>query len=458
MLQISEGQTGSNCEGKSRRTAIKAGFLGCLGLSLPDLLRLQASGAADRNGKSVILMWLDGGPSQLETYDPKPEAPVEYRGPWGALQTNVPGMFVSESMPLHTKHADKMAFIRSLHHNTGDHFAAAHWMLTGRFGSTSVNKDQKFPSVGSYVARVNGANQPGMPPYVGLPAAHSVYIYPGYMGGAYLGSAWNPFPVNNQQRYLSAKYTAPIKPPEVLASIQKSDQERSSSRLSLLGRLDGIRREIDQSGMMDSMDRCQQQAVDLLSSQRAREALDMEKEDPRLRDKYGRGPWGHYTLMARRMVEAGVSFVTVDMPHWDDHSRIRDGHGPKLTVVDQAVAALLDDLELRGMLDDVLLVVMGEFGRTPKLNTGQPGIPIPGRDHWGNAISAMVAGGGLRGGQVIGETNSKAEHPIRRAMKPDALLATIYRVLGIDPSRTFNDHAGRPIPILPDGQPISELF
>lgn len=458
MLQISEGQTGSNCEGKSRRTAIKAGFLGCLGLSLPDLLRLQASGAADRNGKSVILMWLDGGPSQLETYDPKPEAPVEYRGPWGALQTNVPGMFVSESMPLHTKHADKMAFIRSLHHNTGDHFAAAHWMLTGRFGSTSVNKDQKFPSVGSYVARVNGANQAGMPPYVGLPAAHSVYIYPGYMGGAYLGSAWNPFPVNNQQRYLSAKYTAPIKPPEVLASIQKSDQERSSSRLSLLGRLDGIRREIDQSGMMDSMDRCQQQAVDLLSSQRAREALDMEKEDPRLRDKYGRGPWGHYTLLARRMVEAGVSFVTVDMPHWDDHSRIRDGHGPKLTVVDQAVAALLDDLELRGMLDDVLLVVMGEFGRTPKLNTGQPGIPIPGRDHWGNAISAMVAGGGLRGGQVIGETNSKAEHPIRRAMKPDALLATIYRVLGIDPSRTFNDHAGRPIPILPDGQPISELF
>ena len=458
MLHIAEGQSGRNCAGTSRRTAMKAGFLGCLGLSLADLLRLQAEGAAARNGKSVILMWLDGGPSQLETYDPKPEAPAEYRGPWGALQTNVPGMFVSESMPLHTKHADKMAFIRSLHHDTGDHFAAAHWMLTGRAGSTSVNKDQMFPSVGSYVARVKGANQPGMPPYVGLPAAHSVYIYPGYMGGAYLGSAWNPFPVNNQQRYLSATNNAAIQPPEVLASIQKSDEERSSSRLSLLGRLDGIGREIDQSGMMDSMDRCQQQAFDLLSSPQARQALDMEKEDPRLRDKYGRGPWGHYTLMARRMVEAGVSFVTVDMPHWDDHSRIKDGHGPKLTVVDQAVTALLDDLELRGMLDDVLLVVMGEFGRTPKLNTGQPGIPIPGRDHWGNAISAMVAGGGLRGGQVIGETNSKAEHPIRRAMKPDALLATIYRVLGIDPSRAFNDHAGRPIPILDNEKPIAELF
>ncbi|MDA1013560.1 MAG: DUF1501 domain-containing protein [Planctomycetota bacterium] len=458
MLHITEGERSSNCQGTTRRTAIKAGFLGCLGLSLADLLRLQAEGAASRNGKSVILMWLDGGPSQLETYDPKPEAPAEYRGPWGALQTNVPGMFVSESMPLHTKHADKMAFIRSLHHDNGDHFAAAHWMLTGRFGSTSVKKEQMFPSVGSYVARVKGANQPGMPPFVGLPAAHSVYIYPGYQGGAYLGSAYDPFQVNNQQRYMAATYTAAIKPPEVLASIRKSDESRSTTRLSLLDRLDGIRRDIDQSGMMDSMDRCQQQAVDLISSPQARKALDIEHEDPRLRDKYGRGPWGHYTLMARRMVEAGVSFVTVDMPHWDDHSRIKEGHGPKLTVVDRAVTALLDDLEVRGMSDYVLLVVMGEFGRTPRLNKGQPGIPIPGRDHWGNAISAMVAGGGLSGGQVIGETNSKAEHPIRRALKPGALLATIYRVLGIDPSRNFNDHAGRPIPILSDGDPISELF
>jgi hypothetical protein len=458
MLHIAEGRTRANCAGHSRRTALKAGFLGCLGLSLSDLLRLQSQGAATRNGKSVILMWLDGGPSQLESYDPKPEAPSEYRGPWDALQTNVPGMFVSGSMPLHTKHADKMAFIRSLHHDNGDHFAAAHWMLTGRFGSTSVNKAQMFPSVGSYVARVRGANQPGMPPYVGLPSAHSVYIYPGYQGGAYLGTAYNPFQVNNQQRYLAATSNAAIKPPEVLASIQKSDQARSASRLSLLDRLDGIRRDIDQSGMMDSMDRCQQQAVDLLSSPQAREALDMEREDPRLRDKYGRGPWGHYTLMARRMVEAGVSFVTVDMPHWDDHSRIEKGHGPKLAVVDQAVAALLDDLEIRGMLDDVLLVVMGEFGRTPRLNKGQPGIPIPGRDHWGNAISAMVAGGGLRGGQFVGETNSKAEHPIRRALKPGALLATIYRVMGIDPSQAFNDHAGRPVPILTDSEPITELL
>ena len=458
MLQITSDQQALNCQGTSRRSAMKAGFLGCLGLSLADLLKLQAAGAAQRNNKSVILMWLDGGPSQLETYDPKPEAPPEYRGPWGALQTNVPGMFVSASMPLHTKHADKMAFIRSLHHDNGDHFAAAHWMLTGRHGSTSVNKEQMFPSVGSFVARVKGANQPGMPPFVGLPAAHSVYIYPGYQGAAYLGSAYNPFQVNNQQRYLGATYKTVIKPPEVLANIQKSDKQRSATRLGLLESLDVIRRDIDQSGLMDSMDQSQQQAMDFISSPQARQALDISKEDPRLRDKYGRNPWGHYTLMARRMVEAGVSFVTVDMPHWDDHSRIEKGHGPKLAVVDQAVAALLDDLQLRGMLDDTLLVVMGEFGRTPKLNNGQPGIPIPGRDHWGNAISAMLAGGGIQGGQIVGETNSKAEHPIRRALKPDALLATIYRVLGIDTTQTFNDFAGRPIPILHDGEPIMELL
>ena len=287
--------------------------------------------------------------------------------------------------------------------------AAAHWMLTGRHGSTSVNKEQMFPSVGSFVARVKGANQPGMPPYVGLPAAHSVYIYPGYQGAAYLGSAYNPFQVNNQQRYLGATYTTVIKPPEVLANIQKSDKQRSASRLGLLERLDVIRRDIDQSGLMDSMDHSQQQAMDLISSPQARQALDISKEDPRLRDKYGRNPWGHYTLMARRMVEAGVSFVTVDMPHWDDHSRIEKGHGPKLKVVDQAVAALLDDLELRGMLDDVLLVVMGEFGRTPKLNNGQPGIPIPGRDH-GATRSARCS---------PAEVSKAARSSARRTAKPN---------------------------------------
>lgn len=458
MLELQNGKFGFNCQGTSRRTALKAGFLGLMGLTQADLLRMQAEGAAQDRKKSVILLWLDGGPSQLESYDPKPHAPVEYRGPWGAISTNVPGMEVSEILPMHAQHADKMVFIRSLHHDTGDHFAGAHWMLTGRFGSTSADKNQKYPSVGSYISRVRGANNPNLPAYVGLPSAHSVYIYPGYQGAAYLGPSYNPFQVQNQQRYLSAKSTAAIKPPQILANVTAESADRSQNRFDLLSKIDGLRREVDQTGMMDALDRYQQQAVNMIIGGEARVAFDIEKEDPKLRDRYGRGPWGHYTLLARRLVESGVTFVTVDMPHWDDHSRIKDGHGYKLPVVDQAVSALLDDLSLRGMLDDVLVVVMGEFGRTPRLNEGQPGIPIPGRDHWGNAISVMMAGGGLQGGAIVGKTNDKAEHPIERALKPNNVLATIFHVMGIDPTQTFPDHSGRPIPILPDNEPIREIL
>jgi uncharacterized protein (DUF1501 family) len=209
---------------------------------------------------------------------------------------------------------------------------------------------------------------------------------------------------------------------------------------------------------MDTMDRFQQQAMDLVLGSAAREAFDLDKEDPRAADRYGQGPWAQYTLMARRLVEAGVTFVTVDMPHWDDHSNIKDGHGYKLPHVDRAVGALMEDLQARGLLESVLVVVMGEFGRTPRINTGQPGIPIPGRDHWGDAISVLLAGGGLRGGQVIGATNDKAEHPVERPLKPGDLLATIYRYLGIDPTLAFRDHAGRPIPILDEGKAIHEVF
>ena len=191
---------------------------------------------------------------------------------------------------------------------------------------------------------------------------------------------------------------------------------------------------------------------------RAREAFDVEKEDPRIADKYGRGPWGRYTLMARRLVEAGVAFVTVDMPHWDDHSNIKEGHGYKLPHVDRAVSALLDDLGARDLLDRVLVMVMGEFGRTPRINTGQPGIPIPGRDHWGDAISVLMAGGGLKAGQVVGKTTPKAEHPVDRPLKPADVLATVYRVLGIDTTLAFKDHSGRPIPILDEGKPIEEIL
>lgn len=458
MLQIQQGAAGVNCQGMSRRTAVKAGFLGLSGLTLPDLLRMQAQGAATRRDAAVILLWLDGGPSQLETYDPKPEAAVEYRGPYGAIDTNVPGIRISETLPHHARHADKMVFVRSLHHGTGDHFAGAHYMLTGRFGSTSVNLPQMYPSVGSFAARVRGANRPGLPAYVGLPSAQSVYLFPGYQGAAYLGAEFNPFDVDKEQKYLAANSQIKITRPKCLENFDIEQTGRLENRLSLLGSFDRIRRDLDQSGAMDALDRYHQQAVDMIMGGKAREAFDLEKEDPRVAERYGASPWGRYTLMARRLVEAGVTFVTVDMPHWDDHSNIKEGHGYKLGPLDQAVGGLMDDLTERGMVDNVLVVVMGEFGRTPRINTGQPGIPIPGRDHWGNAISAMMAGGGLRTGQVVGATNSKAEHPVETPLKPADLLATVYHVLGIDPTLSFPDHAGRPVPILDEGRAIAQVI
>lgn len=458
MLEIHHGVTGKNCQGMTRRSALKAGFLGLLGLTQADVLRAQERVRPSRR-KSVILMWLDGGPSQLETYDPKPEASTEYRGPYGVIRTNVPGIIISDILPRHAQHMDKMVLLRSMHHNTGDHFAGGHWMLTGRGGASGASNAPRHPSMGSYVSRVLGPNQPGIPAYVGLPSAQSIYLFPGYQGAAYLGAAYNPFDVDREVRYLPANYrTVRIGSPRMMQSLVQSQPGRMQTRMNLLQAFDVARRDLDNSGMMETMDRYQQQAADLILGARARDAFDIDREPARLAERYGNSPWGRYTLMARRLVEAGVTFVTVDMPHWDDHSNIKDGHGYKLPVVDQAVGALLEDLHDRGLLNDTLLIVMGEFGRTPRINTGQPGIPIPGRDHWGDAFSVLLAGGGLRCGQVVGTTNARAEHPVQRPLIPGDLCATVYSWLGIDATQTFRDYSGRPLPILERGQPIEEIL
>jgi uncharacterized protein (DUF1501 family) len=455
MLTLHSGSASRNCQGLTRRAALRAGVLGVAGLGLPDYLRArQEQGSA--SDKSVILIWLDGGPSQLETYDPKPDAPAEYRGPFGVCKTRTPGVQLSALMPETARRIDRVSLIRSLHHDNGDHFAAAHWMTTGRFGSSALNQSQKFPSVGSYVARVRGPINPRLPAYVGLPSAETIYLFPGYMGAAYLGGAYNPFDVDRERKYLGAADTTRVRSPKWLASLG-AVASADAGRVPLLKQLDTARRDIDASGVMSTMDGYQQQALDLVLSSDARVAFDLDREDPKAADRYGQSPWGRYTLMARRLVEAGVTFVTVDMPHWDDHSSIEKAHGAKVPVVDRAVSALIDDLSERGLLERVVVVVMGEFGRTPRINTGQPGIPVPGRDHWGNAISAMVAGGGLTPGVVVGRTNAKAEHPVERPLKPEALLATIYHQLGIDPNLTFKDHTGRPVPICDDPTPIREL-
>ncbi|MBX9579578.1 MAG: DUF1501 domain-containing protein [Gemmataceae bacterium] len=455
MLALRTGTGSRDCPGQTRRAALKAGFLGLTGLGLADHLRAKAQ--APTPDKAVILLWLDGGPSQLETFDPKPDAPAEYRGPFGVAQTRIPGVHLSALMPETAKRLDKVSLVRSLHHDNGDHFAAAHWMTTGRFGSNAANQAQKYPSVGSYVARVKGPNNPTLPAYVGLPSAETIYLFPGYMGSAYLGGAYNPFDVDRDHKYLGADDATRIRSPKWLAGLNPGAGSVVADRAPLLRQLDTVRRDLDRSGVMDTMDRFQQQAADIVLGAAAREAFDIDREDPKAADRYGQSPWGRYTLMARRLVEAGVTFVTVDMPHWDDHAYLVTGHGGKVPVVDRAVSALVDDLADRGLLDRVLVVVMGEFGRTPRINTGLPDHPTPGRDHWGNAISALVAGGGIRPGVVVGRTNGKAEHPVERPLKPAALLATVYHQLGIDANQTFKDHTGRPVPILDDPDPIREL-
>ncbi|MDB5349826.1 MAG: hypothetical protein JWN86_1073 [Planctomycetota bacterium] len=441
-------------DGVTRRSVLRAGVLGLAGLSLPELLRSRAAaGAAAADDMSVILVWLDGGPPQHETYDPKPEAPVEFRGPLKAMSTRVPGIRVSELMPEHARMMDKIALIRSMHHDNGDHFAAAHWMLTGYLGSTSTDLSPQYPSAGSVIAKIKGAKRPGMPAYVGLPNTHSVGLVPGYHGGAYLGVAYNPFSADGDPN--SESYAVPN-----LAIPAGVDPTRLTGRKGLLSAFDTSRRDVDATGLMDGLDKFGREAFEMVSGPAARAAFDLTKESPHLRDRYGRNSWGQSALMARRLVEAGVRFVTLTYSGWDMHSSIERSVRNAVPMVDSAVATLVDDLHVRGRLDSTIIVVMGEFGRTPRINTGGvPGSdPVPGRDHWGDVMSVMIAGGGIRGGQVIGSSNSRGEVPKDRPVRPQDLIASLYRKLGIDPETSFDNRSGRPITIGGSGKPIDELF
>lgn len=454
MLELS-GRSFQSCDGLSRRALLRAGFLGLAGMGLPDLLRAQAArGANVRSARdlSVILVWLDGGPPQHETYDPKPDAPIDFRGPLKAMNTKVPGIQVSELLPEHARMMDKMSIIRSMHHNNGDHFAAAHWMLTGYLGSNAANLAAQYPSAGSVIAKLKGSKKPGMPAYVGLPNTHSVGLAPGYHGGAYLGVAYNPFSADGDPN--SDGYQVPN-----LAMPGGMTGDRFDQRRGLLQAFDNVRRDVDASGLMDGLDRFTQDAYAMVTSPAARDAFDIRKESPRLRDRYGRTTWGQSALMARRLVEAGVRFVTLTYGGWDFHASLEKGMKRVLPDLDRSIGTLVDDLNVRGLLDSTVVIVMGEFGRTPRLNKGGvPGSdPVPGRDHWGEVMSVLVAGGGLGGGKLIGSSNARGETPLDRPVTPADLLVTLYRQLGIDPETAFQNRAGRPISIGSVGRVIEEL-
>lgn len=436
----------------SRRSFVQAGVLGVGGLALTDLLRMRAAGAgpsSDRE-KSVILIWLSGGPGHMETWDPKPLAPAEYRGPLGAIETSVPGVQFSELMPEQAKLMDQLAVVRSVNHGSGDHTKANHWMLTGFEGpafNAPDNQTQRRPAIGSAVAKLHGANRPGMPPYVAVPhlrgGTDNLFHY-----AAYLGGGLNPFIVNSDPNEAGFGVRNLGMSPQLSLS-------RLEDRRKLLARLDRVRSSAE--SRMSDQDAFNQAAFDLLTGQQVREAFDIGAEPDSLRDDYGRHTFGQSALLSRRLVERGVTFVTANCVPWDHHGspgqfKTEEGAKKLIPPLDKAIGALIRDLIDRGLYEKTLVVAMGEFGRTPRMNA------LAGRDHWGNTFSVLMGCGGMKMGQVIGRSDRRGERVVERPLDPQDIVATVYHHLGIDArSITFRDSLQRPMLLLDQGEPIREL-
>lgn len=460
MLRIDAGTTAKYCDGQSRRSFLQLGIAGMASVGLSQILAAKAQ-TAETTGSSrdtsVILIWLDGGPGHMDTYDMKPQAPVEYRGIWSPISTNVPGTSVTQLFPLHAKIADKYSVIRSLHHDTGDHFTAGHWMLTGRgAGVSGVNNSGKYPFFGAIATAQSGPRKQGMPANVGIPYAMSIGLRPGYFGGNFIGTQFNPFETEGDPN--ASNFSV-----KNIGLTSGMSIERLEDRRSLSAHFDRLRRDMDTSGKLDAMDRFGRDAFDMATGPKAREAFDIGKEPEAIRQKYGRHSWGQSGLLARRLVEAGSTFVTVHLGGWDHHWDLQKGYNNYLPKVDQLVYGLITDLIERGLYDKTMVVLCGEFGRTPRMNDGgNGGAPMsqgtPGRDHWGNAMSVLIGGGGVQGGRLIGSTNAKGEVPQDHPLRPGDLHHTIFKVLGVDPKISHPDLAGRPIPAIDHGKVISELF
>lgn len=449
--------TMANCPGTlPRRALLRFGLTGLSTLGLSDLLRLQqAAAAADgtKSGnanKSMIVIWLWGGASHMETFDLKPHAPVEYRGEFRPIATSMPGIEICEHLPKIARLADKFSLVRSLHHDSPGHVNSTHTLMTGRPGEVIETPPfkPKYPDFWAVANKVAGSRRPGAPVHVALPRLL-------YNGSAYLDGGHDPLLVSGDPN------AATFQVPNLTMPLTRRPQ--FVERRSLKERFDQLRRGID-SAAAETMDAFDQQAAALLSSNATARAFDIGKEDPRTRDRYGRNVIGQRTLLARRLVEAGVRLVTVDFPcvpgqkafSWDDHAsvwNIFEQMKIRLPVLDQLLSALIADLDQRGMLRDTMVVVMGEMSHTPKLSNfnGQPG-----REHWSRSMTAFLAGG-PKMGQVIGSTNSKGDEPATRPVSPADLLATWYHHLGVPLDLSFTDRAGRPVPLLPGGAPIAEL-
>jgi hypothetical protein len=435
------------CDGVLRRDVLKVGALTALGLNLNDWCRLQSanalSGAKSPKAKAraCILIWLDGGPSHLETFDLKPEAPKEVRGPFRPISTKASGMQISEFLPETAKVADKIAIIRSMTSPLGEHNFGSHYMLSGYKPTPALT----YPSLGSVVAHTR-TQRSVLPPYV------SVGDRPNGMTGAgYLPADRSPFVLGGDP----AKSDFKVRDLDFYTGLSETRLRR---RREYLQRLDRFSRAVETATDQPS-DPVFEQAYRLTTSPQAKAAFDLSKESAATREKYGRRTIGQSCLIARRLVERGVPFVTVTDRGWDTHTnlatRLKEGYTGgavgKIPMLDLAFSSLIGDLDERGLLDETLVLVMGEFGRTPKLNTAG------GRDHWPRVFSVALAGGGIPGGQVIGRSDSVGESPADRPVTPSDLALSIYALLGIDGEREFHTSDGRPVPVNQGGELIREL-
>lgn len=456
----------------SRRNMLKAGFAGLAGLSLPQLLQTRA--AASESGqpmsrKSVILLWMTGGPSHIDTWDPKPHRPFNNRGPFSPISTALPGTSICEHLPKQAAMLDKFTLIRSVDCRKSSHEPNQVMQTGHREAAPRTNpKGDRYPAIASIVAKHRGANHPAMPPYVAFRRSNSHIAW-----GGWLGKEYDPF-IGNRACVLPA-YDLVGKPlnkttgNDLLTLPGELNFDRLSDRRSLMKDLDRVRVGLDQSGTVDALDQYGQQAFDMVLGGQAQRAFDLSSEPEAARRRYGDHLWCQQALLARRLVEAGVSFVTLDLSYhtasgtWDNHGipggvygGISKGLQPLLPLFDHLITTLVSDLEERGLLDEVLVIGMGEFGRTPNMGTQNS---VDGRNHWPVVMSMCLAGGGLRHGQVIGASTSDGGAIKERPVTPGDLAATIYQHMEVPLGGTYLDDRGRPRYFVQEnGRPLSELF
>jgi hypothetical protein len=456
-----------------RRGMLKVSMAGLAGLSLPGLLAERAhaaeTGRAMSGRKSVILLWMTGGPSHIDTWDPKPERPFNNRGPFGVIQTAQPGVFICDRLPKQAAMLDRFTVMRSVDARKSSHEPNMTFQTGNRESAPRRNRDGRmYPAIGSFISKHRGSNDPGMPPYVAFRRSSSHLAFAGWLGKQY-----DPFIANQASTLpvydLLGNDTGKRSGADLFQFPAGVDVGRVRNRQDLVKRFDRLRRDIDQRGSLDAVDTYRAKAVDLLLGRRARDAFDLSKEDPATVKRYGKHLWCQQALLARRLVEAGSSFVTLDLSYhtasgtWDNHGipggvygGISKGLGPLLPLFDHLLTTLVLDLEEHDLLEDTLVIAMGEFGRTPNMGTQGS---TDGRNHWPVVMSMCMTGGGLNHNQTLGSTVRDGSHIKDRAIIPGDIAATIYKHMQVPLDSQYVDPRGRPRFMLEDGgEPISELF